>query len=93
MSLDAIGAVGGVILLGDCRQISVVSTWKGAFSVSAIVEDLAAKFKWLVISVYDPNDNSSRRDFWRELDDTRCIVGIWSDSRVRGQRVGGCPQR
>lgn len=56
LSLDAIGAVGGVSLLGDCRQISVVSTWKGAFSVSAIVEDLAAKFKWLVISVYGPND-------------------------------------
>lgn len=96
LRLDAVGATSGVILLWDIRQISVASMWKGVFSVSAVVEDLVAKFRWLVTSVYGPNDSSSKREFWRELDDTRgrwngawCVKGDWNVVKFLSERSEG----
>lgn len=42
VSVDAVGSAGGFLLLWDTRHVTVSNNWKGEFTVSVEVEDLAS---------------------------------------------------
>lgn len=66
-------AVDAVLL--DNRSVSIVNSWKDSFSVSVLVEDLDYKSKWLITSVYGPNEKQRRHEFWRQLEVVRGRLG------------------
>ena len=41
VAVDAVGAAGGLLTLGDTRSVSMVKSWKDVFSLSVLVEDLS----------------------------------------------------
>ena len=52
--------------------------------------------KWLLSSVYGPDDNQRRKGFWRELDMVRarwngawCLRGDWHTIRFPSEKKGG----
>ena len=47
------------------RSISVLRTWKDVFSLSVLVEDIVNNSRWLLTSVYGPNDSHRRKELWR----------------------------
>lgn len=73
--VDAVGAAGGSLLMWDTRSVSVLKSSKDVFSLSVLVEDLKNNSKWLLTSVYGPNDSQRRMEFWNELD---MIRGRWN---------------
>ncbi|XXG82698.1 hypothetical protein AAC387_Pa10g0596 [Persea americana] len=68
VTVDAVGAAGGLLTLWDTRSVLVVKSYKDVFSLSVLVEDLMNNSKWLLLSVYGPNNSHRRDDFWKELD-------------------------
>lgn len=69
---------------------------RGVFCL-IMVEDLVNNSKWMLSSLYGPNSNSRRDDFWRELNDIRsrwsggwCVSGDWNVIRFPSKKLGGC---
>lgn len=84
MVVDTIGPTGGLLLMWDSRSFSLLNSWMDVFSISVLLEDLKNSSKWLLTSVYGPNNSQRRFEFWRELDMIRgrwngpwCIGGDW----------------
>ena len=59
--MDAVGNAGGLLTLWYTKVVLVVRSWADVFSHSVLVEDIQNNKKWLLTSVYGPN-NSQRRD-------------------------------
>lgn len=79
----------------DSRKINILKSWRDVFSAPALVEDLSTKAKWLITSVYGPNDSQREKQFWKELDEVRgrwdgawCIGGDWNIVRFPSERRG-----
>lgn len=57
VAVGAVGSSGGVFVLWDNRSVSIINSWKeDIFFASVLVEDLENKSKWLITSVYGPNE-------------------------------------
>ena len=56
MAVDAVGSSGGQLVLWDSRSVSIINEGKDVFSALVLVEDLDSKSKWLIASVYGPNE-------------------------------------
>ena len=88
-------------ILSGCFHSRVRESWPACSVLDAthdsnLVEDLGENSKWLPTSVYGPNDNQRRKEFWRELDMIRgrwkgswCIGGDWNVIRFPNERLGG----
>ena len=63
VAVDAVGAAGGLLLMWDTRSVTVLDSWHGAFSHSVLVEDQTNNSKWLLTSVYGPNNSQRRVEF------------------------------
>lgn len=92
---DAVGSTGGILLLLDSCHVSVSYSWKGEFSISAVVEDHRMSKKWLMSFVYGPTSNQSRELLWKALDLVRskwncpwCAGGNWNMIRFPCERLG-----
>ena len=96
VAIDAVGAASGLLTIWDTHLVSVVKSWKDVFSLSVLVEDLTNNSKWLLTSVYGPNNGQRRDDFWKELDTIRgrwngawCIGGDLNINRFPSEKLGG----
>ncbi|XP_058096321.1 uncharacterized protein LOC131241982 [Magnolia sinica] len=80
--LNASGSSGGIILAWKTSKWELQSSSVGSFSISAILKDKCSSLCCLVSSVYGPNSDNIRKDFWNELTSIRhsfpgpcCFVG------------------
>lgn len=65
---DAVGSVGGILVVWSSRSFLFKDRWVGTFVILVLLEDLTNNSVWLVSSVYGPN-NSRKGDLMRsELD-------------------------
>lgn len=94
-AVDATGSAGGLLTLWGPCSISVITSWEEEFSLSLLVEDMGNNSRWLLTSVYGPNDNQRRKDFWKELDMIRtrwsgawCLGGDWNIIRFPSEKKG-----
>lgn len=83
-------------MLWDSRLVAVSNSWKGGFSVSAEIEDLASDSEWLITSVYGANSCSRILKLWRALDAIRgrlngawCVGGDWNVIWFQKEKLGG----
>lgn len=88
VAVDAVGYSEGMPVLWDKRSVSIINSRKDLFSPSVLMEDLDNKSKWLITSVYGPNEKQRRQDFCKELEVVR---GRWGelgalDSLVKAPR-------
>ena len=81
------------MILWDSRSVKILKSWRDVFSVSVAVEDLSNKSKWLITSVYDPNDSQRRKEMWNESEEIRgrwdgawCIGGDWNIVRFPSEK-------
>ena len=65
---DAVGSVGGILVVWSSRSFVFKDRWVGTFVILVLLEDLTNNSVWPVSSVYGPN-NSRKKDLMRsELD-------------------------
>uniref|UniRef100_A0A2N9HC19 Reverse transcriptase zinc-binding domain-containing protein n=1 Tax=Fagus sylvatica TaxID=28930 RepID=A0A2N9HC19_FAGSY len=95
ISLDSIGASGGIILMWDRRVVDRVDEAIGCFSISCRFREVASGFEWVFSGVYGPNRAVERRLMWDELAgiDTMwavpwCVGGDFNLVRYPTERVG-----
>lgn len=93
--VDAVGAAGGLLRLWDTRYVSVLQSWKDVFSLSILAEDLKNSAKWLLTTVYGPNNSQRRMELWSVLDIIKgrwnsawCIGGDWNIIRYPSEKLG-----
>lgn len=65
VALDAVGSTRGILLICDTRYVKMIDSWRGDFSVSAVIEDLENNQRWLITTVYGPNLSQRRIHLWR----------------------------
>lgn len=63
LGMDTTGSMGGFLLVGDEGSVLVVDSWIVMFSVSAVVEDVNPKRRWMISSFYGLVNNHQRSDF------------------------------
>lgn len=70
--------------------------WTGVFSVSVLLEDRDNHKECIISSVYGPNVNHRRMEFWNELDTIRmrwskpwCIGGDFNVIKFSEDKLGG----
>lgn len=51
VALDAVGSTGGILLICDTRYVKMIDSWRGDFSVFAVIEDLENNQRWLITTV------------------------------------------
>jgi exonuclease III len=95
ISLDSIGASGGIILMWDRRVVDRVDEAIGCFSISCRFREVASGFEWVFSGVYGPNRAVERRLMWDELAgiDTMwavpwCVGGDFNLVRYPTERAG-----
>lgn len=95
VSADAVGSAGGFLLLWDTRHVTVSNNWKGEFSVSVEVKDLASNSKWLVTSVFRPmlvpreETYGERVGCHKWLNGAWCVGGDRNVVRFPSDKLGG----
>ena len=72
--VDASGSVGCILLLWDKRNLEVIETVNGVFSVSYLFRNVEDGFQWIFTSVYGPVLSNLKEDLWEELGTVR---GLW----------------
>jgi hypothetical protein len=75
ISLDSIGASGGIILMWDRRVVERVDEAIGCFSISCRFREVASSLEWVFSGVYGPNRAVERRLMWDEL---AGIATVWA---------------
>ena len=75
-SVDARGAVGGLLLLWDNRVLENLEVERGGYSISIRFRNCVDGFTWTFSGVYGPVISSEKEDFWEELS---AIRGLWED--------------
>ena len=76
VSVDARGAVGGLLLFWDNRVLEKLEVESGWYSISIRFKNCADGFTWIFSGVYGPVIGSEKEDFWEELG---AIRGLWED--------------
>ncbi|RVW36390.1 hypothetical protein CK203_083809 [Vitis vinifera] len=76
VSVDARGAVGGLLLFWDNRVLEKLEVESGWYSISIRFKNCADGFTWIFSGVYGPVIGSEKEDFWEELG---AICGLWED--------------
>lgn len=91
---DAVGALGGLLVMWDPGYVAVSNSLVNEFSVSVLIEELVENVRWLVTFVYGPNDGQRRKAFCKEMDMIRerrngaWCVGDWNVIRFPWQEIG-----
>jgi exonuclease III len=75
ISLNSIGASGGIILMWDRRVVERVDEAIGCFSISCRFREVASGLEWVFSGVYGPNRAVERRLMWDEL---AGIATVWA---------------
>uniref|UniRef100_A0A2N9EUU7 Reverse transcriptase domain-containing protein n=1 Tax=Fagus sylvatica TaxID=28930 RepID=A0A2N9EUU7_FAGSY len=95
LSLDSVGASGGIILMWDKRVVDRVDVAIGHFSVSCRFREVATGFEWAFSGVYGPNRAVERSLMWEELAGIAswwevpwCVGGDFNIVRYPSERVG-----
>ena len=95
LSLDSVGASGGIILMWDKRVVDRVDVAIGNFSVSCRFREVATGFEWAFSGVYGPNRAADRSLMWEELAGIAswwevpwCVGGDFNIVRFPSERVG-----
>uniref|UniRef100_A0A2N9IB59 Uncharacterized protein n=1 Tax=Fagus sylvatica TaxID=28930 RepID=A0A2N9IB59_FAGSY len=95
LSLDSVGASGGIILMWDKRVVDRVDVAIGNFSVSCRFSEVATGFEWAFSGVYGPNRAMERSLMWEELAGIAswwevpwCVGGDFNIVRYPSERVG-----
>uniref|UniRef100_A0A2N9GB44 Integrase catalytic domain-containing protein n=1 Tax=Fagus sylvatica TaxID=28930 RepID=A0A2N9GB44_FAGSY len=95
LSLDSVGASGGIILMWDKRVVDRVDVAIGNFSVSCRFREVATGFEWAFSGVYGPNRAVERSLMWEELAGIAswwevpwCVGGDFNIVRYPSERVG-----
>ena len=68
VTLSANGTAGGIFFLWDSSRVEYEDHWTGVFSVSVLLEDRDNHKECIISSVYGPNSNQRKTEFWNELD-------------------------
>ncbi|XXG85714.1 hypothetical protein AAC387_Pa11g0748 [Persea americana] len=92
---DAVGALGGLLVMWDPGYVAVSNSLVNEFSVSVLIEDLVENVRWLLTFVYGPNDGQRRKVFCKEMDMIRgrrngawCVGGDWNVIRFPWREIG-----
>ena len=76
--MDAIGAVGGILLFWDSRVLELMDLVIGMFSISCQFRNCEDGFQWTFSGVYGPILDCNRDSFWDELGVVRGLwEGLW----------------
>ena len=71
----ASGSVGGILLFWDKRNLEVIETVSGVFSVSCLFRNVEDGFQWIFTGVYGLVLANLKEYLWKELGSVR---GLWS---------------
>ena len=74
-SVDARGAVEGLLLFWDNRVLEKLEVESGGYSISVRFRNCVG-FTWIFFGVYRSMIGSEKEDFWEELG---AICGLWED--------------
>ena len=66
-ALDAMGLVGGVLVVWDKRSLELLDKEIGSFSVSCRFRNVKNSFVWVFSGVYGPLTKDNRSLLWEEL--------------------------
>ncbi|CAN1162909.1 hypothetical protein LINPERHAP2_LOCUS24732 [Linum perenne] len=95
VSLQAVGASGGLLTLWDSNVFEVEVEWQGFFSLVVVIRNKMYDFKWLLINAYGPQGFQDKVDFIHELSDfcswwvfPSCIVGDFNMIRSLDETRG-----
>lgn len=85
--LPYVGRSGGIVIMWDARNVKVIGSLIGDFSVSVHIENFDGK-QWWFTGVYGPNKSNRRTQFWDELaglftvcGDAWCLGGDFNSIR------------
>ena len=73
--VDASRSTGGILLFWDKRNVEVIETVSGVFSVSCLFRNVEDDFQWIFTSVYGPVLANLKEYLWEELGLEK---GLWS---------------
>ena len=77
-TVDASGSAGCILLFWDKRNLEVIETVNGVFSVSCLFRNVEDGFQWIFTSVYGPVLSNLKEDLWEELGSVRGLwLGLW----------------
>ena len=79
--VNAVGALGGLVVFWDSRVMALEGLEKGSFIISCRFRNLDDNFVLVFIGIYDPTENTIRELLWVELG---AIRGLWEDSWCLG---------
>ena len=73
-TVDASGSTGGILLFWDKRNLEVIETVRGVFSVSCSFRNVEDGFQWIFTGVYGLVLANLKEDLWEELG---LVRGLW----------------
>ena len=95
ISLDSVGASGGIILMWDRRIVQCIEEATGTYSISCRFREVASGFEWAFSGVYGPNRAVERSLMWEELAGVAawwevpwCVGGDFNVARYPTERLG-----
>ena len=75
-TLEAVGAVGGVLICWDKRSLEMLEWEEGQFSISCKFRNVENGVVWVFMSVYGPFTKEDRECLW---DKFGAIRGLWGE--------------
>uniref|UniRef100_A0A2N9GTW6 Reverse transcriptase domain-containing protein n=1 Tax=Fagus sylvatica TaxID=28930 RepID=A0A2N9GTW6_FAGSY len=95
LSLDSVGASGGIILMWDRRIVQRIEEATGTYSISCRFREVASGFEWAFSGVYGPKRTVERSLMWEELASVTawwevpwCVGGDFNVARYPTERAG-----
>ncbi|KAL4180783.1 hypothetical protein AMTRI_Chr12g267800 [Amborella trichopoda] len=68
VSRPSFGASGGIWVVSDASDLSLISQFTGEFSITLLLFNITDGVSWKFLAVYGPNSNTIRQRFWAKLD-------------------------
>jgi hypothetical protein len=98
--VDLRGALGGILIMWDCKAVSIIEVCMGRFVGACLFRNVEDGLVWAFAGVYGPNRDQYRWRLWEELagllsvwEVPRCIRGDFNVTLHFDERLGGTTHR
>ncbi|KAG9458670.1 hypothetical protein H6P81_003178 [Aristolochia fimbriata] len=74
IEIGAMGSSGGLVAFWDCRELELIQSEAGNYTLALKFKELTKDTVWTVLVVYGPTAAAQRQEFWDEI---AALISLW----------------